>query len=408
MRDRGSIAVHSPAGPCPWETGGTCTCTNPRWRVRASVHRDPLTGRERRLQKVIRAPHNRTGRRTAETELAKLIAQAEAERRDQQAAPERMTVTEAVDRWIAHNRDRWAGNTLGNYLLARKRIDRGLGHRIVSTVTVGEVEQFYRRCQGDGIGAATIQQMHKVLSGAFTLAVRWGAISASPIREVRRPTVALPELAPPDPERLRSSIEQLVADHPDIAAWVLVAAGTGMRPGEQCGLRWSDIDLDAGTAAVRRAVKRNAPGAQPAWIVAETKTHRGRTVSLGAGIVAALRALRERQLEAEWLAMVDPDPDAWVFPGAGGGHSNPQGWYQRWARRNGGAPSVRERYGLAGVSLYLLRHWAATQMVAAGHDPTSVAAQLGHSRTVLLDRYSHTVDDRVTAAAATLDGLLTG
>ena len=44
----------------------------------------------------------------------------------------------------------------------------------------------------------------------------------------------------------------------DLFAVVATAIGTGLRRSELCGLRWSDLDLDAGTIAVKRAVA-NAP-----------------------------------------------------------------------------------------------------------------------------------------------------
>ena len=42
---------------------------------------------------------------------------------------------------------------------------------------------------------------------------------------------------------------------PVLAAAVVGSATTGMRRGELCGLRWSDIDLGRSVVHIRRAVK---------------------------------------------------------------------------------------------------------------------------------------------------------
>jgi integrase len=51
-------------------------------------------------------------------------------------------------------------------------------------------------------------------------------------------------------EELRSFLDA-VREHPRGALYLL-AATLGLRRGELLGLRWSDVDLDAGTLAVRQ------------------------------------------------------------------------------------------------------------------------------------------------------------
>jgi integrase len=47
------------------------------------------------------------------------------------------------------------------------------------------------------------------------------------------------------------------ADHtpsPWLGIWTVLAAATGARNGELCGLEWADVDLDAGTVRFRQAL----------------------------------------------------------------------------------------------------------------------------------------------------------
>lgn len=66
-----------------------------------------------------------------------------------------------------------------------------------------------------------------------------------------------------------------------------------MRRGELLGLRWEDVDLDAG----RLAVRRNLVAVDYDAVEGEPKSGRPRTVALGPDTVALVRAHRRRQLE---------------------------------------------------------------------------------------------------------------
>ncbi len=70
----------------------------------------------------------------------------------------------------------------------------------------------------------------------------------------------------------------------------LVLATTGLRRGEALGLRWRDLDLDAGRAAIRQTViaVRHTP------MLGTPKTAKSRrTITLDKGTVAALREHRK-------------------------------------------------------------------------------------------------------------------
>jgi integrase len=53
----------------------------------------------------------------------------------------------------------------------------------------------------------------------------------------------------------RRSPSSHTREHP-LEAFVTVALGCGLRLSEALGLQWTDVDLDAGTLQVQRAVQR--------------------------------------------------------------------------------------------------------------------------------------------------------
>lgn len=95
---------------------------------------------------------------------------------------------------------------------------------------------------------------HRVLSMAMAHAVRTGVLARNPAEGARDD---LPRLASGTstsvwtPEQLGTFLMAMVDDRL-YGLWVL-AATTGMRRGELCGLRWNDVDLDDATVTVCRA-----------------------------------------------------------------------------------------------------------------------------------------------------------
>jgi integrase len=148
---------------------------------------------------------------------------------------------------------------------------------------------------------------------------------------------------------------QGVADDRLGAAYFLLAT-TGMRRGEALGLRWSDVDLDAGRAALRQTLI--AVNHQPT--LGTPKTAKGRrTVSLDAATVTALKDHRKRQA-AERLQMGAGWTDhGLVFCRVDGGLLHPERFSRSFAAR-------ALQLGLPKIRLHDLRHGWATMALAAG------------------------------------------
>ncbi|WP_328996061.1 tyrosine-type recombinase/integrase [Kribbella sp. NBC_01245] len=110
-------------------------------------------------------------------------------------------------------------------------------------------------------GPPTARTSRAVISGMMQLAVRYGAISVNPVREVDRiehPTKKLPRALRTDEvkllrKQLKSDKAAVRADLPDLVTFML---GTGVRIGEALAVHWSQVDLDAGTVDVTHTVVR--------------------------------------------------------------------------------------------------------------------------------------------------------
>jgi integrase len=173
---------------------------------------------------------------------------------------------------------------------------------------------------------------------------------------------------------------------------------TGVRPGELCALRWSD--LDGSTLRVQRALSYTADG----WVVCDTKTSGSRrAIILGDLEQRALARQRKRQAVQRLQAGAVWQDDDLVFATASGRPHDARNISRRVL------PRLLERAKLPRMRLYDLRHSSATLLLAAGINPKVVSERLGHSTTRLtLDTYSHVLPSMQQEAAEVLGRLVGG
>jgi integrase len=213
-----------------------------------------------------------------------------------------------------------------------------------------------RRCQeatepaeqSEGLSPSTVTQAAAILKRALRDAVRWERLVRNPADAVDSPRRQLrPELPVWDAETLSEFLAQAQADDDRLAPLWEFMASTGVRRGEALGLRWSDVDLDAGVAAIVRTLV--TVGHTPT--VSEPKTAAGRRpVRLDAHTVTVLWAHRHHQLEERALVGLGrPPADALVFCDAHGEALHPDRVSREFQRRC-------DRWGLPRLPVHGLRH----------------------------------------------------
>ena len=110
------------------------------------------------------------------------------------------------------------------------------------------------RTEPKPLSAASVRRLHAVIAAATQAggqvgrdqgpgpsAGGHGALGATAPKEA--PTVA----------EVQALIETAEQDDPDMAAFIALAAVTGARRGELCGLRWGDVDEGLGTLTIERS-----------------------------------------------------------------------------------------------------------------------------------------------------------
>ena len=133
---------------------------------------------------------------------------------------------------------------------------------------------------------STIHGIHAILSGAFEAAQRWEWVDFNPAESAKPPTVTKKKTPATPPGTVVAVIEQARnAGKPAIALYVWLAAITGVRRGELCGVQIRDIDLDNGWLHV--AFNYVVKGGKK--IRKDTKTHQDRYPAIDPVTCALIR-----------------------------------------------------------------------------------------------------------------------
>ena len=245
------------------------------------------------------------------------------------------------------------------------------------------------------MAALTIKQIHAILSGTFAAAVRWEWIERSPDSSARLPKAPPRAPSSPEPHQVATVIATARSLGLDLLALYLwLAAVTGARRGELCGLQWADMDLDRGVIHVAHSYLV-LPGVK---VRKDTKTHQDRHLAIDEITATVLIERREHVQEQLDRIGTELPASAYIFT------HDPLGaapWDPSWVTKK-----VSDVASAAGVIMNVksLRHYSASQLLAGGIDLRNTAARLGHGGggATTLRHYADPVSEVDRRAAAYL------
>ena len=313
------------------------------------------------------------------------------------------------DEWIPATADRVAYSTCVKRTYHAALVRTHLGDVPLQAVTGADLDRLYSKLLRDGgseghpLAASTVRDVHRTLHKAYRDAIRWQLVERNPCERAEPPRMSRVV----DDARAAVSVwtaEQLVAflEHArghHLGPLIYLAATTGMRRSELCGLAWDSVDLAGAELRVRAKVVRTPNGY---GLESSTKTAAGsRRIALDAGTVEVLRRHRAEQDRVRGLVGVRPLRDSeLVFTTLEGGHVSPEAVSQAFRRlvKSSGLPPIR---------FHDLRHTHATLLLQAGEPVKVVSERLGHaSAVVTLGVYAHVLPGAQEGAAERFGELL--
>ncbi len=368
------------------------------WYFKATLGRDPLTGRRAQITK-------RGFRTAAEAGRARkeLLG---GERTAARPSSSGMTVDALLDLYL-DGLDADARLSVKTRFDYRKNAESYvrplLGARRLRDVTPETILEWQRRLAKNGgvkkskpLAPNTVRLARAPLAGAFKLAVTSGLMVVNPLTSTPRPT---PKRSIPrhwSPEEARAFVGFMETDR-TYPVWAFLLSA-GLRIGELVSLRWPNVDLDG--RLVRVVEFSSALGYE---VVPSAGKSRDavRTIDLDDQLVAILRAQRKRQA-SECLAAAEYVESDHVFTRVEGGPYHPQSLSKQLA-------SLSVLAGLPRLSAHGLRHTSATLMLANGVPPKVAAERLGHAdATLFTNLYSHVTPTMQRDAADRLGVALFG
>ncbi len=248
-----------------------------------------------------------------------------------------------------------------------------------------------------GLSPQTLVHGRAVFGGVMKQAMRDGLVEVNAVTAINRPKTQRSAKAIPTPAQVKAVIEE--SRGTDVELPLLLAATTGMRRSEVCGLQWGDIDLKSNRLRVTRGLQ---------WLPTENggrelgftglKTERARrTVQLLPLVAERLRRHRAEQLERR-LALGEGWQDHDLICERGDGAPMSPDVFSAGFKRLALAAGLDPR-----TRLHDLRHAVATQLARGGVHPHTVSAILGHSSVAFtLDVYTEEWDEGAAQAATAL------
>jgi integrase len=408
----------SKAAPRRRARGEIKTLPSGSLQVRVFAGTDPLTGRRNYLLETI--PAGPDAEKEAEKAKTKLLNRVDEQRNPRTKA----TVDQLMDRYLElldvdvttrkgyegyirnHIRPllgklqvgKLNGETFDSFYAILRTCRAHCGGRKFVVHQTDEPHKCDDKCKPHkcrALATSSIRQIHWCLSGALKRAVRWGWITINPLDQAEPPNAVAPDPHPPTPEQAAAIVNEAFKD----LAWgmlVWVAMTTGARRGELCALRWDLLDLDNAVVSIRTSIAQD--GAKT-W-EKDTKTHQQRRITLDGDTVVLLRGYKQKceAQASEFSQKLDPqgrvfsssiDHSTWLKPGTVSQR------YQRMCAKLHWDMNIHE-----------LRHYSATDLIAAGVDVRTVAGRLGHGGggSTTLRVYSAWVAEADQRAAGNIGG----
>jgi integrase len=369
-----------------------------RYMARITIGRNPDTGKLKRV-----SFYGKTRQEVAE-QLARALSDLG---RGTYVSPHKLTVGAWLDTWLhEYKKPSVRPVTYDSYATTiRYHLRPSLGHIALKDLRPDQVQRFYNDKRDAGLSPRTVRYLPTILHGALKQAFKNQLVTRNVSEATTLPGGRTRKMRPLSLEEVHQFLTAVKDDR--LFAAMFLELGTGVRRGELLGLRWQDLDLEAGVLHVRQTLVRvgnheaAAGGRRTRLIFQEPKTEQSRrTIPIPEEIIEALRRHKARQAQERLLMGEAYEDHGLVFCQANGLPIDPRNFTRAFERllQQAGIPRIRFHDG---------RHTFATLMLELGEAPKTVQTMLGHTKIdTTLDIYSHVSLDLERKASARLNAVL--
>ena len=247
------------------------------------------------------------------------------------------------------------------------------GDKKLADLSPQVIEKFLVKLkEREGRTSATCNRYRALLSRIFNLAIDWEMFEErNPISKVSK----LPESSGRERVLMGDEKERLLeaAEEP-LKSLIIAALYTGCRQGELLQLQWAQVDLDSNIIKI---------------VGDNTKTGKGRTIPIHPSLRGVLLGLSSRFQRGS--VFINPTTLKPLRQPKGGSIYLRRAWRQ-----------AVERAGIEDLRFHDLRHDFCTNAMRNGIHPKIVQEWMGHSSSIMTDRYTNFSFDETQVAIAKL------
>ena len=308
----------------------------------------------------------------------------------------RMTVAEYLDYWLKFHKKNLEPKTLASYNCEIKNhIKPHLGNLKLIKLAPLHLENYYyflleegkvnlierqdstgrmkdriekMRKEGKaGLSVTTVRYHHRIIHKALNQALKWQMVPRNAADAVEPPKIVKKEIEHMKKDQVNKFIECIKGspDYPVIAAAIF----TGMRQGELLGLKWENVDFDAGIIHVKEQLQYLP---DRGYFFKPPKQHSVRDIPMPLPLGYILRQVKKEQERLKEIYKTDYQNKDLVFCNLDGQPMDGTGLTKRFQKllKENGFPKIR---------FHALRHTFATMCRAAGMEIADIQDLLGHA-----------------------------
>lgn len=249
----------------------------------------------------------------------------------------------------------------------------------LQSITRERAGSYIAELMSNNYSVNTVRNIIKEAKAVFNFAFEAGIVSYNPFNRLKLPVKQNKKEVKP---LTAEEISKVLNNDPDLV--IRLALVSGARPSEYLGLKWEDINFQAGTIEIKRTICYTKEGAV---IRNSTKTKNSRRrIAIDIKTLYLLKKLKESK---------NADPTDFIF-------TTRTGKLFRCCHINYFLKKYLIKIGIdRHFTLYWLRHSCATYLLNQGLPVKDISKRLGHASAFMtLDIYSQALEENEGKAAA--------
>ncbi|HBJ1646728.1 site-specific integrase [Clostridium sp. ZBS20] len=309
-----------------------------------------------------------------------------------------------INKWFNDYKSKHIGiNTRTNY---KSRIDTHiipkLGSYKLNKITNAIVQDFYNSLISEGLKPSSVKKIMEILNGVFKYAQKSKLIYTIPT-DIEKQPMNKPKIEFWSKKEIDFYLNVIKGTY--LYTPILIEIFTGLRVGELCGLRWSNINIDNGYLIVKNQVIYDRESKVLVFSEILKTDASYREISLPKILIDYLKAIKGNSDSTDFVIlnrdglMCNPRNLSMNFTKSISKYKDP-------IDKNSPGINKNNYMQLKQITFHGLRHTHATLLIFNGENIKVVSDRLGHKDiATTLNTYTHIMEDMKNNTASLLDDI---